>query len=106
MWRSLRRIETPVVEPYNKLVVSRATTFPYSSEVLVPVKHDFSETFEREKLDGKTVGKGELHNIVTCLCKLQFHSVFDFILYFYLFYTDDKATDQPRVEGSPNPVLI
>ena len=59
-----------MVEPYNKLVVSRATTFPYSSEVLVPVKHDFSETFEREKLDGKTVGKGELHNIVTCLCKL------------------------------------
>ena len=71
-----------MVDPHNEFKVSRAPTVTYDSEVQVQVKNYFSETFEREKFDGKTVGKGELYNIVTRLFKLQSHNVFEFILYF------------------------
>ena len=37
--------------------------FPDESGVQAPVEHDFSEIFERDKFDGKFVGKGELHYI-------------------------------------------
>ena len=69
----------------------------------MPLKHDFSEIFEREDFYGKTVGKGEFHNIITRLCKLQSHIFLDFLLYFYLFYTDGNATDQTDINVSPNP---
>ena len=68
--------------------------------------HDFSETFDKEKFDGITVGKCEFHNLVTRLCKLQCHNFFDLLPYCQLFYTDGKATDQPRVNGSPNSAFI
>ena len=48
------------------------------------------------------VVKGEFHNLFTRLWKLHSRNVFDFILYFCLFYTYSKATDQPHVNGSPN----
>ena len=70
------------------------------------MKHEFSATFEREKFNGKFVGKGDLHNIVNCLCNLQSHNVFQFIIYYRLFNVDGKDTDQPHLDGSPNPVLI
>ena len=38
-------------------------TSPDESYEQAPVKHDFSETFERDKSDCKFVGKGELHYI-------------------------------------------
>ena len=57
MWHSLILIETPVVEPQNYFTVYRTPTVPDDSELQVPVNHEFSETFERETLDGKTVGK-------------------------------------------------
>ena len=66
-WRLLRPIDTPVVEPQNEFTGARAPTVPDDSDVQVPVKHDFSEAFERNKFDGKFVGKGESHNIVTRL---------------------------------------
>ena len=53
MWRSLRPIDTPVVEPQNKFAVARAPTVPDGIEVQVPVKHEFIETSEREKFNGK-----------------------------------------------------
>ena len=52
------------------------------------------------------VVKGEFHNLFTRLWKLHSHNVFDFILYFRLFYTYSKDTDQPRVNGNPNPEFI
>ena len=45
MWRLLRPIETPVVEPQNEFTVARAPTVSDDSEVQVPVKHNFSDTF-------------------------------------------------------------
>ena len=50
--RLLRPINTAVVEPQKKFAGAWAPTVPYDSDVEVPVKHDFSETFEREKFDG------------------------------------------------------
>ena len=106
MRRALRPIPTPVVEPHNEFAAARAPIFPYDSEAQVPAKHDFSDTFEREKFDGETVGKSTFNNLVTPLCRLQSHHFFDFLLYFHLFYIDGKTMDQPRVNGSPNPALI
>ena len=48
----------------------------YESYVHVPVKHELSETFEREKFYEKFVGEGELHYLVNSLCKIQSHDVF------------------------------
>ena len=42
MWRLIRLIEKPVVEPQNEFAVARLPTVPYYSEVKVPVKHEFS----------------------------------------------------------------
>ena len=63
MWHLLTPIDTDVVDPHNEFSRSRAITSPYDIDVQVPAKHDFSETFERDKIDGKFVGKGELHYI-------------------------------------------
>ena len=62
-WRFLRPIDTSVVDPQNEFTWARSKTVPDDSDVRVPVKHDFSETFERDNFDGKFVGKGELHYI-------------------------------------------
>ena len=67
MWRSLRPVDTHVVDPKNGFTRDTAKAVPYGSYVQVPVNHDFSETFNMEKFDGKCFGKGELHNLVTCL---------------------------------------
>ena len=72
----------------------------------VPVKHEFSDTFDRERLNGKTLRKVEFNNFVTLVCKIQSHNFFEFLLYFHLFYTYDKAKYQPRVNGSPNTAFI
>ena len=95
-----------MVDPQNEFAVDRSPSVTYDSEVKVPVKHEFSETFEREQLDGKTVGKGEFHNLVNSLCKIQYHNLFEFIIYLYLFYTYGKATDQPRANSSLSPEFI
>ena len=55
---------------------------------------------------GKTVGKGEFHNIVTRFCKLQSHNFFDSLLYFDLFYTYGTATDQPHANDTPDLAFI
>ena len=47
MWRSLRPIDTPVVEPQNEFAGARSPTVPDDSDVQVPVKHDFSGPFFR-----------------------------------------------------------
>ena len=72
----------------------------------VPGKHEFSEKFERERFCGGFVGKGELHNIVNCLCKLQSQNVYFFLFYFCLYFSGGKVTDQSRVDSSPNPEFI
>ena len=60
----------------------------------MPAKHDFGETFEREKFYRKTVRKGDLYNLVISLWKLKSQNVFEFIFYFHLFYTDgDRIQD-------------
>ena len=66
-WRLLRPIDTPAVEPQNEFTGDRAPSVPYYSDVQVPVKHDFSNTFERDKFDGRFLGKFELHHIVNFL---------------------------------------
>ena len=43
--------------------------------------------------------------ILLLICANFSLNVFDFF-YFRLFYTYGKATDQPRVSGSPNPEFI
>ena len=43
---------------------------------------------------------------VNHLYKLQSHNVFQFLLYYRLFYANVKATDQPRVDSSQNPEFI
>ena len=106
MWRSLRPINTPVMEPHNEFSEVREPTVTDESDVQVPVKHEFSDIFEREKLYGKSVGKGELNNLVTPLCKLQSHNLFYFHIYYNLFYTDGKAMDKPRVDVNPNSEFI
>ena len=75
-WRSLRPIDTPVVEPQNEFAGARSPTVPDDSDVQVPVNHEFSETFQSKEFDGKSVGKGERHNLVNHLCKLQSQDVF------------------------------
>ena len=60
-------IETPVMDPQNEFIQSRAPTIPYYSEVLVPENHEFGDKFERERLYGKTIGKCELNDFVTRL---------------------------------------
>ena len=40
---------------------------------------------------------------VNCLCKVQSQNVFLFLLYYRLFYADEKAIDQPRVYRSQDP---
>ena len=86
--------------------MDRSPKVPDDSKVRVPVKHDFGGTFYRYQFNGKTVGKSELHNLVTRLCKLNSHNFFDFLLYFHLFYTDGKYMDHPRLNGSTNPLFI
>ena len=56
-WPFLRPIKTPVVEPQNGFAVARAPIGLDDSEVRVTVNHDFSETFERDQLDGKQLAK-------------------------------------------------
>ena len=56
-------INTALLEPKKNLSGNRAPTIPDDSKVQVPVKHDLREVFERDKFDGKFVGKGELHYI-------------------------------------------
>ena len=41
-----------MVDPKNYFTGARAPTLPADRELQVPLKHDFSETFEREKFDG------------------------------------------------------
>ena len=65
--RSLRLIKTPVVDPQNEFAVARAPKFLDDSEVQVPVKHNFDETFERDKFNRETVGRGKFHNLFTRL---------------------------------------
>ena len=79
----------------------------------VTAKHDSNETFKSEKIYGKIFGKGEFHNIVTCLWKPQSQNFFDFLIYFNLFYTyvkavytDGKAMEHPHVNESPNTAYI
>ena len=52
IWLLLRPIDTAVVEHNNEFKGSRLTTVSYDSDIQVPAKHEFSETFEREKFDG------------------------------------------------------
>ena len=59
----LRQINTVVLDPHDKLTGDRGPTVPDDSVVQVPVKHDFSEIFERGNFDGKCIGNGELHYI-------------------------------------------
>ena len=59
----LRLINTAVVELQNELTGSRSPTVPDDSFIHVPMKHDFSEAFERENFDDNIFGKGELHSI-------------------------------------------
>ena len=61
----------------------------------LPAKHDFSENFERDKFDGKTVDKGEYNDFVTRLFKIQSHNLFEFCLHFHLIYTYGKTMSQP-----------
>ena len=42
MWRLIRLIEKPVVEPHNEFSVARLPKVPYYSEVKLSVKHAFS----------------------------------------------------------------
>ena len=56
-WCLLRMINTPVVDPHNEFTATMAPAVPEYSYVQVTVKHNFSETFERKKYDGKPVGK-------------------------------------------------
>ena len=86
MWHTLIPIDTPVMEPQNEFTGAGAPTVPDDSDVQVPVKHYFSNTFERDESDGKFVGNGGLNNLVTHLFKLPSHNVFYFILYCH-FYT-------------------
>ena len=51
-WSLLRPINTAVVEPHNEFTGAGEPTVPNYSDIQVPVKHDFSETFERKKFDG------------------------------------------------------
>ena len=53
-----------MVDNYNEFTGDREPALSDDSDVHVTVKHDFSETFEREKFDCKIVGKGEWHNLV------------------------------------------
>ena len=99
-WSLLIPINKPVVETKNYFSVARVQTVPGVSKLQVPVKYDYSDTFERREFDGETVGKDESHNLVTCLCKLQSHNVFDFLLYFHVFYTYGKAMDHPHKKHS------
>ena len=85
---------------------NKAPTVLDESDVQVPVKHDFSDIFERDKFDGEFVVKCEWRNIFNFLLKLQSHNAFYFILYHCLFYADVEATDKPCVDVSPNPVFI
>ena len=52
-----------MVEPQNEFTETMALTVPYEIEVKVTVNHDFSETFERNKLNGKRVDKDEFNNL-------------------------------------------
>ena len=63
MWISLRLVDTAVVGHHNEFTGDRSQTVPYDSYVQVPVNHDFGEKFERDKYDGKFLGKYELHYI-------------------------------------------
>ena len=56
-----------MVEPQNEFTVARAPIVPDESEVQLPVKHEFSEIFEKEQFYGGKVVKGEFHNLVTFL---------------------------------------
>ena len=58
MWPFLRSIDTAVVDPQNKFAGARSQKFLDDSYIKVPVKHEFSETLEREKFDGKVFVKG------------------------------------------------
>ena len=43
---------------------------------------------------------------VNCLCKIQSHNVFKFLILYRLFYRNGKAKYQPCVHSSPNPEFI
>ena len=95
-----------MVEPNNEFPGSRSPTVPDDSDIQVPVKHELSDIFESDKFDGGFFGNGEWHNLVNCFCKLHYHRVLYFLIYYHLFYTYGKAKDQTHVDGSPNPLFI
>ena len=72
LWSILRKrrrekilivIDTVVVDPQNEFSGDRAPTAPDDSAVQVPVNHDFSDIFERDKFDCIFVVRGELYYI-------------------------------------------
>ena len=54
-------MNTSVVDPQIEFAGAKEPSLTDDSDVQVLVKHDFSDTFERGKSDGKFVGEGELH---------------------------------------------
>ena len=47
-WGLIIPINIDMVEPQNEFAEDRVPTVPYYSEVQVPLKHDFNDTYERE----------------------------------------------------------
>ena len=60
-WRLLRPSNISVVGPHNEFAGAGSSTVPDEINVQVPMKHYFSETFERKKFYGGFVGKGDLN---------------------------------------------
>ena len=83
-WHALRTINTPVVDPQNKLKAHRSPKVTDGSEAQVSVEHESSETFEKKQFDGKIVGKCEFNNSVNSLFKLQ--SQISLTLFYILIY--------------------
>ena len=106
MWRLLRPIDIYVVEPHNEFTGNTALIVPYYGGVYVPVKHEVNNTIERDKSDGDFMVKVSCIIFVNCLCKLQSHNFFQFIICYCLFYANDKATYQPCAYSSTNPKFI
>ena len=84
-WHLLIPIDIEVMKPCIEFTGARKPTVPDNSYVQVPLNYNFIEIFERNKFDGKFVGKGEWHNLVNCLIKFQSHNVFKFFLYYNIF---------------------
>ena len=82
-WCALKPDVSPKIEPDNDFKF-RALVVPDNAQTQIPIKHNFSQTFERDEFDGRVMNKSEIFCVFWLV--VYFTSFFFWVSFFCLFY--------------------